>query len=81
MKTRNDFKIRPNRQTQRTQKDLWDVVCGGELISVARSQDAAQAIADRCNVDPWALDRGMTRKDRGGMPNFGYIGGHNHDDD
>jgi hypothetical protein len=62
---RNDFKIRPNRQTQRLQKDLWDVVCAGrDHITTARSQEAAQEIADRLNMDPYALDRGQTRADR-----------------
>ena len=63
---RNDFKIRPNRQTQRKQTDLWDVVSGGgrDLVTTARSEQAAQDIADLLNVDPYALDRGQTRKDR-----------------
>ena len=62
---RNDFKIRPNRQTQRLQKDLWDVISGGRYnVTTARSQEAAQDIADRLNMDPYALDRGQTLDDR-----------------
>jgi hypothetical protein len=61
VKARNDFKIRPNRQTNRTQVDLWDVFAGRELITTAQSEAEAQALADNLNRDPWFLDRGQTR--------------------
>jgi len=61
-KQRNDFTVRPNRQTDRLQTDLWDVVVGRvELVTTAQSQALAQDLADRLNVDPWALGRGQTR--------------------
>jgi hypothetical protein len=34
------------------------------LITIAKSEEAAQDIADRLNIDPSALDRGDTRADR-----------------
>ncbi len=62
---RQDYSIRPNRQTQRVQTDLWDVVSGRrDLITTAQSEADAQEIADRLNMDPYALMRGQTRADR-----------------
>ena len=62
---RQDYSIRPNRQTQRVQTDLWDVVSGRrDLITTAQSEADAQEIADRLNMDPYALMRGQTRADQ-----------------
>lgn len=62
-KRRNDFTVRPNRQPERTQIDLWDVVVGrpAELITTVQGEAKAQEIADNLNRDPWFLDRGQTR--------------------
>lgn len=61
----NDFTIRPNGQSHRAQTDLWDVVLGGSRhVTTACSEAEAQAVADRLNEDPWALNRGQTRADR-----------------
>jgi len=67
-KTRNDFTVRPNQQSQRveSQPDLWDVVIGrSELITTVQGQEGAQAVADMLNKDCYALYRGQTRADNG----------------
>lgn len=57
-RARKDFTIRKNRQTQRIQKDLWDVIVGGSsVVTVAHSEEKAQIIADALNVDPYVIDR------------------------
>lgn len=70
-KIRTDYGIRPNNQTNRENQNLWDVIEAGKtLITIAKSEEQAQAIADRLNLDPYALDRGQTRLDRGGSKNY-----------
>jgi len=54
--TRNDFTIRKNKQTQRPQKDLWDVVCGGNILVTSKGKEKAQDIAYRLNKNPYYLD-------------------------
>jgi len=64
-----DYSIRPNQQSQRTQPDLWDVVVGKDiLILTAKSKVQAEEFAYRLNRDPHCLERGQTRRDRGGVP-------------
>ena len=65
-RARNDFKVVPNNQKNRSQDDLWDVVAGGELILTAQGRDNAEAQAVLLNMDPWHLDRGQTRFERTG---------------
>jgi hypothetical protein len=60
-KNRKDFVIRPNRQPERKQTDLWDVTAGKVLITTVQGEAAAQEVADNLNRDPWFLDRGQTR--------------------
>jgi|TARA_R110000851_G_scaffold176007_1_gene322505 hypothetical protein len=62
---RNDYTVRRNTQSHRQAQGLWDVVMARSvLITIAKSEEAAQDIADRLNIDPSALDRGDTRADR-----------------
>tara|TARA_R110000850_G_C9815170_1_gene451881 strand:+ start:147 stop:368 length:222 start_codon:yes stop_codon:yes gene_type:complete len=62
---RNDYTIRPNTQSRREAQGLWDVVVAQSiLVTVAKSEEAAQDIADRLNIDAFALGRGDTRADR-----------------
>ena len=56
-RVRNDFTIRKNQQTQRTQKDLWDVIAGGSVVTITHSEEKAQTIADALNKDPYAFDK------------------------
>lgn len=65
-RARNDFKVVPNNQKNRSQDDLWDVMAGGELILTAQGRDNAEAQAALLNMDPWHLDRGQTRFERTG---------------
>lgn len=67
---RKDHTIRPNTQDERSQTDLWDVWCAGELIATQVGEAAAQEMADRLNLDPFAMDRGQTRLDLGGARNY-----------
>lgn len=55
---RNDYTIRKNRQYQRSQKNLWDVVVAKSiLVTTAQSEEAAKIIADALNKDPYALNK------------------------
>lgn len=60
----NDFTITPNKQSERIQKDLWSVVCGGEHITTTVGKLKAQQTADALNLDWAALERGETRAAR-----------------
>lgn len=61
-----DFKAVPNKQRDRKQTDLWDVVSGGEVVITISGQAAAQEVVNKLNVDPWHLNRGQTRFERTG---------------
>jgi hypothetical protein len=64
MKTRTDFRVVPNNQTNRS--DLWDVVSGGARLYTTNSRANAEEIACKLNMDPWYFDRGQTRFERNG---------------
>ena len=55
-RVRNDYNIRPNRQHQRLQTDLWDVIGGGVIVITTQGKEKAQDIANRLNQNPYALD-------------------------
>jgi hypothetical protein len=55
-KVRNDYTIRKNRQHQRMQEDLWDVIGGGRIMITTQGKENAQEVANRLNKDPYALD-------------------------
>lgn len=62
---RSDFTVRPNRQNQRSQLDLWDVILAhATLVTTTTNEQDAQDIADALNIDPYFLDRGKTSADR-----------------
>ena len=67
MKIRHkDFKAVPNKQKDRKQTDLWDIVSGGEVVITVAGQAAAQDVVNKLNADPWHLNRGQTRFERTG---------------
>lgn len=46
---------------------IWKVKTGGgrgDVITICRSLEEAESLADKLNRDPWYLDRGQTRADR-----------------
>ena len=66
-KIRNDFKVQPNTQNNRTQEDLWDVVVGGKRFTTTTGKENAEKLATALNEDPWHMERGQTRADRYGV--------------
>lgn len=53
---RNDFTVKENKQTQRSQKNLWDVICGGNILVTTHGKEKAQIIANDLNKNPYHFD-------------------------
>jgi|TARA_R110000868_G_scaffold391083_1_gene660981 hypothetical protein len=62
-KVRNDYTVAEqiDRQGRKVYKVL---IAKSEVISTCRTLEAAQEMANKLNIDPWALDRGNTRAER-----------------
>lgn len=60
-KIRNDFKVQPNTQHNRTQENLWDIVVGGARFITTSSKEKADGLATLLNKDPHHMYRGQTR--------------------
>jgi hypothetical protein len=61
----NDHKVYEDYNVKGDQ--IWKVKTGGrrgDVVTICRSQEAAQSMADKLNNDKWHLDRGQTRADR-----------------
>lgn len=63
-KTRNDFTIKPYKRQSDPDTPFWEVTAGGTTYAVCKSEQAAIALADALNIDPYHLERGQTRADR-----------------
>jgi|TARA_R110000796_G_scaffold227696_2_gene344478 hypothetical protein len=62
-KVRNDYTVAEH--IDRKGRTVYKVlIARSEVISTCRTLEAAQEMASRLNIDPWALDRGNTRADR-----------------
>jgi len=55
-RNRNDYTIRENKQTQRSQENLWDVSCGGKVLVTSQLKERAQDIANELNKNPYYFD-------------------------
>ena len=61
----NDHKVYEDYNVKGDQ--IWKVKTGGprgDVVTICRTPEAAQEMADKLNRDPWHLDRGQTRADR-----------------
>jgi hypothetical protein len=61
----NDHKVYEDYNVKGDQ--IWKVKTGGrrgDVVTICRTPEAAQEMADKLNRDPWHLDRGHTRADR-----------------
>lgn len=61
----NDHKVYADQNVKG--EAIWKVRTGGkrgDVVTICRTPEAAQEIADKLNIDPWHLDRGYTRADR-----------------
>ena len=64
-KMNNDHKVYEDYNVRGDQ--IWKVKTGGrrgDVVTICRTPEAAQEMADKLNRDPWFLDRGQTRADR-----------------
>lgn len=62
---KNDFRV--YEETDRNGEAIWRIRSGGRRGDVAtncRTPEAAAAVAEKLNMDPWYLSRGDTRADR-----------------
>mgnify|MGYP003647972485 CR=1 FL=1 len=51
--------------TDKNQNPRWHVLVAREIVvSIYRTLEEATDVANRLNIDPYALDRGFTRADR-----------------